>query len=413
MVKASIITIGDELLIGQVIDTNSVYISQALNRIGIPVVRRVAVGDDSMEITRALEEEQKHAGIIILTGGLGPTADDITKPCLCEYFGGKLVVNQEVLAAVKHRFEVMLKRPMGERNARQAEVPDVCEVIRNEVGTAPGMIFRKDSRIFISLPGVPHEMMHMLDTFVIPMLKDTNDKTIIHRTLLLMGIGESTVADMLRDFEKDLPASIKLAYLPDLIQLRLRLTAVNNSEPETDLHFSKMAALLEQNLVTLSDEKMEQVVFRLLEEQKSTVAIAESCTGGYIEHLLTSLPGASKIFNGGVVSYSNEAKMKLLGVKSETLERFGAVSEEVAAEMALGVMHTFNSDHSLAVSGIMGPGGGTETKPVGAVCIAAAGEEGVFTRTIKLNYNRDKNIRATAIAALNFLRQALAGQLGG
>lgn len=405
MVKASIITIGDELLIGQVIDTNSAYISQGLSRIGIPVIRRVAVGDNKEAIQKALDDEMKHAGIILLTGGLGPTGDDITKPCLCEYFHGTLVVNKTVLESVRYRFETVLKRPMGERNARQAEVPDVCEVILNQVGTAPGMIFKKDGRIIISMPGVPHEMMNMLDNSVLPMLDGVNTSTIKHRTLLLMGAGESLIADLLSGFEASLPGDVSLAYLPDQMQLRLRLTAINTNDNALDLLFREMASLVKDYLVTMEDERIEQVIGKMLRQVNKDIAIAESCTGGFISQMFTSVPGSSAYFKGSVVSYSNDLKIQLLGVRQDSIVAHGAVSEQVAREMAEGIRKNFGTDYALAVSGIMGPGGGSEEKPVGTVFMAVSSTAGTEVRKMNLHYSRPLNIRATALLVLNLLRK--------
>jgi nicotinamide-nucleotide amidase len=337
MINASIITIGDELLIGQVVDTNSAFIAQEMNKAGFAVTRRVAVGDDYEAIKTALNEEKKHSHIILITGGLGPTADDITKPLLCEYFGGKMIVNEEAYNNVKNIFENIIKRPFTERNKKQGEVPDVCTVIQNKRGTAPGMIFYETindtEKIFVSMPGVPQEMKGMMMDDVIPMLqKKYTSAHIGHRTLLAAGVGESTLADLLINFESNMPSNMKLAYLPSYGMVRLRLTATaddaNENNYALDEHFSTLQVLVKEYLVTNIDAPMEKVLGGLLKEEGRTMCTAESCTGGYIAHLLTSTPGSSAYFDGSVVSYSYKAKEDLLNVHKQTLETFGAVSEE-------------------------------------------------------------------------------------
>ncbi|HRF17238.1 MAG TPA: competence/damage-inducible protein A [Chitinophagaceae bacterium] len=411
-VTASIITIGDELLIGQTIDTNSAFIAQELNKIGVWVRRRVAVGDVYDEIWNALDEESKQSDIIIITGGLGPTADDITKPLLCNYFGGKLVVNEEVLAHVKYLFEKIYRRPgpILERNLKQAEVPDVCTVLHNARGTAPGMLFNKDGRVYISLPGVPHEMKGLMTSEVIPrLLNEFRMPAIVHKTVFTAGQGESVIAELLKDFEPALPAHIKLAYLPNYGMVKLRLTAKGNSkaEVETELqpYFEKLQELVKEYLVTNEDEGLEIVVGKILKEKNKTMATAESCTGGYIAHLITSVAGSSAWYKGSVVSYDNTVKENLLGVQHETLMSAGAVSKETVIQMANGAVQTLKVDYALATSGIMGPGGGSEDKPVGTVWIAVASKEKTETLKLNLRFDRQRNIAMTAANALNFLRK--------
>lgn len=568
-VTASIITIGDELLIGQTIDTNSAFIAQELNKIGVWVRRRVAVGDVYDEIWNALDEESKQSDIIIITGGLGPTADDITKPLLCNYFGGKLVVNEEVLAHVKYLFEKIYRRPgpILERNLKQAEVPDVCTVLHNARGTAPGMWFKAplnppqggtskpqslesdplyptadpmtysllknfvakhrnnpteaekvlweivrgrkmggykfrrqhiinnyiadfvslrekliievdglyhqlpenkksdeertaDLRklgfevirytneqilhdtdnvinkivqklkernielsgnkvpprggfrgaIYISLPGVPHEMKGLVTSEVIPrLLNEFRMPAIVHKTVFTAGQGESVIAELLKDFEPALPAHIKLAYLPNYGMVKLRLTAKGNSkaEVETELqpYFEKLQELVKEYLVTNEDEGLEIVVGKILKEKNKTMATAESCTGGYIAHLITSVAGSSAWYKGSVVSYDNTVKENLLGVQHETLMSAGAVSKETVIQMANGAVQTLKVDYALATSGIMGPGGGSEDKPVGTAWIAVASKEKTETLKLNLRFDRQRNIAMTAANALNFLRK--------
>lgn len=369
MTKATIITIGDELLIGQVIDTNSAWMAQELNKAGIPVLRRVAVGDVWDEIWNALDEESTHADIILITGGLGPTADDITKPLLCKYFGGKMVVDEGARQNVIDIF-TRLNRPMIARNLLQAEVPDVCTVIQNKRGTAPGMLFNKNGKIFVSMPGVPNEMKGMMENDVIPELtKRFKLPVILHRTLLTAGVGESFLADLIQPFETALPPHIKLAYLPNygMVRLRLSTTGFDKTavEKEVDDHFAHLQQLVKEFMVTNEDEPLEKVVGKLLLQKNQTMCTAESCTGGYIAHLLTSIAGSSGFYDGSVVSYSYGAKEDLLGVSHQTLLNKGAVSEEVVTEMANGALRNIKSDYVIAVSGIMGPGGGLPEKPVG------------------------------------------------
>ena len=425
MIKATIITIGDELLIGQVIDTNSAWMAQELNKAGIPVVRRLAVGDVWDEIWNAMDEESQHADIILITGGLGPTADDITKPLLCKYFGGRMIIDEGAKQNVIDIF-TRLNRPMIERNLLQAEVPDVCTVIQNKRGTAPGMWFEKPhpalpsgqagatagekKKIFVSMPGVPNEMKGMMEDDVIPQLiKQFELPVIIHRTLLTAGVGESFLADLIQNFETALPASIKLAYLPNYGMVRLRLSTSGfdkaATEKEIDTRFETLQSLVKEYLVTNLDEPMEKVVGNLLLQKNKTLCTAESCTGGYIAHLLTSIPGSSAFYDGSVVSYSYGAKEDLLNVNHQTLLTKGAVSEEVVTEMAKGALQNIKSSYVIAVSGIMGPGGGLPEKPVGTAWVAIGNAEKIIAQKLFFRFDRTRNIQLTAVTALNLLRK--------
>ena len=409
-VNASIITIGDELLIGQVIDTNSSWIAQQLNNAGVSVKRRVAVGDSAEEIIKALDEEGNASDIILMTGGLGPTSDDITMNVLCDYFGGKMVVNEGALENVKYLFEKVFKRPVSEVNLKQAEVPNVCEVIQNRRGSAPGMIFYKDNKIYVSMPGVPYEMQGIIEESVIPLIKEKFElPAIIHRTILTAGIGESALAEIIQDFEKSLPKEIKLAYLPSYGMVRLRLsTIVSDQEKQgknIDVYFEQLKILTKDYLVTDVDDALPVVIGKLLKSKNKTVSTAESCTGGYIAHLITTIPGSSKYYNGSIISYSNNIKETLLGVKENTLNTYGAVSEETAIEMLKGLLSKLNTDYGVAVSGIMGPDGGTVGKPVGTVWMAVGNKENYQTQRINLRFKRERNIEVTAMMALNFLRK--------
>lgn len=412
IINASIITIGDELLIGQTIDTNSAFIGQELNKIGIWVRRRVAVGDVWEDIWKALDEESRESSVIIITGGLGPTADDITKPLLAEYFGGKLVVDENVLAHVKYLFEKVFRRPgpILERNLKQAEVPDVATVLHNTWGSAPGMLFKKSGVVFISLPGVPVEMKGLMNEQVIPyLLNNFVLQAIVHRTAFTFGTGESMIAEKLISFEAKLPAHIKLAYLPGYGMVKLRLTARGTDkeqvERELDPYFEELKESVKEFLVSDQDEPLEAVIGKILLEKKLTMATAESCTGGYIAHLITSIAGSSAYYKGSVISYANSVKLDLLHVQPATLEQFGAVSQQTVTEMATGLITELKTDFALATSGIMGPGGGSEEKPVGTVWIAVANKDRVETYKLNLRFDRQRNIVMAAANALNLLRK--------
>jgi nicotinamide-nucleotide amidase len=407
-VFASIITIGDELLIGQVIDTNSAWIAQELNKNGITLKHRIAVGDVWDDIWSALDEESRHASLIIITGGLGPTADDITKPLLCEYFGGKMVVHQPTLEHVTRIFN-RLNRPMIDRNTKQAEVPDVCTVLKNDRGTAPGMMFQKNGTIFISLPGVPHEMKWIMENQFIPLIPELFKTGFIeHRTLLTYGIGESFLADLVKDLEESLPAHIKLAYLPNYGIVRMRLTAFGFDQEALQKQIGTLFLAFKEKvkefLVVDEDISMELFIARLLKEKNETLSTAESCTGGNIARLITANTGSSAYYKGTVVSYANEVKKNVLHVKEETLRAAGAVSEETVQEMARSVRLIMQTDYSIAVSGIMGPGGGSEAKPVGFVWVAVANKDRVMTKQFQFRYDRARNIEMTSYNALNLLR---------
>lgn len=409
-VKATIITIGDELLIGQVVDTNSAWIAQELNKIGIWVRRRVSVGDVWDEIWKTLDEESKNAEVILITGGLGPTADDITKPLLCKYFGGELKTDEKVLAHIENLFVNIYRRPFTERNKKQAEVPSVCTVIHNARGTAPGMWFEKNNTIFVSMPGVPHEMKGMMTDIILPKIEERFPGNIIsHRTLLTAGIGESFLADHIQFWEEKLPSHLKLAYLPNYGMVRLRITGTGSNRNDLNLQlneeFSKLKTLVEQWLVTDQDNTMPQVVSDLFKSKNLKLGTAESCTGGYIAHLLTRDPGASAFYQGGMVSYANEVKQHVLSVRSETLETDGAVSESTVKQMVAGTLKLLKTDYAVAVSGIMGPDGGTNEKPVGLVWVAVGNKDRIIAQHFNFRFDRSRNIEMTAIQALNMLRK--------
>ena len=415
-VNASIITIGDELLIGQTIDTNSAFIATELNKIGIWVKRRLAIGDVKEEILEALKLQSKDCQLIIITGGLGPTADDITKLSLCEYFGSEIIVNEEALQNVKNIF-TKLNRPLIQRNLKQAEVPDNCAVLQNGRGTAPGMWFEKDDVVYVSLPGVPNEMIGLIENKVIPKLKEHFIlPVIIHKTLFTMGRGESMIADTLENFEKKLPSHIKLAYLPNYGAVKLRLTAKGEKEDiiqaEIEDLFEEMKTLVKEWVVADEDVTLQEVVAKLLEKHKLFIGTAESCTGGYLAHLFTSRPGSSSSFKGSVVCYANEAKENVLGVQHSTIVTKGAVSEPTVKEMLTGIINVMNVDYAIATSGIMGPDGGTQQKPVGTVWIGVANRKKIKTSQHFFRFDRKRNIELTANMALNILRKFISEEEG-
>lgn len=414
-VYASIITIGDELLIGQVIDTNSAWMAVELNKTGVWVKRRVAIGDNRDDVIKALNEESRYADIILITGGLGPTSDDITKPVLCEYFNGKLIVDEVALQNIREIFE-RLHRPMITSNYKQAEVPDTCTVIQNNRGTAPGMWFEKDGKIFVSMPGVPHEMKGMMTDYVLPRLPEYFKMPFIFsRTLLTAGVGESFLAEIIKQFEEQLPPHIKLAYLPNFGMVRLRLTGIDTAkesiETEVQSKFTILKNLVKEFLVADEDDSIQVVVSKLLKKNNKTLTTAESCTGGYIAHILTAEVGASHFFKGSIVSYANEVKRELLQVPEQILNTGGAVSEETVLQMVRSVLLLLKSDYAIAVSGIMGPDGGSTEKPVGLVWIAVGNHKKIEAQKFNFRFDRERNIKLTATNALNFLRKFIMADL--
>lgn len=407
-ITATIITIGDELLIGQVIDTNSAFMARELNKAGIIVERRIAVGDTSREIIRVLDDETERVNIILLTGGLGPTSDDITKQTLAKYFNTKLIVDQTALKNVKRLYKNFYHRTPTAASLKQAQVPEGCEVMINRRGTAPCMIFTKSNTYIISMAGVPYEMEGVMAE-LIPWLKSHFQlPKILHQTVVTTGIGESDLSTLLKDFEKKLPPSTHLAYLPGPAGLRLRLTStVFDREMERDVRkqFSALKKIARPYLAMSDDLAPEVMLAKLMKKMHRSVATAESCTGGRIASLITSVPGSSAYFPGGIVSYSNSIKEKQLGVKPATLRLHGAVSEAVVTEMLRGVIKKMKSDYGIAVSGIMGPDGGSAEKPVGTVWIAAGSAKNQRTKMFRFRFDRKRNIEATAAAAMYTLKK--------
>lgn len=401
---ASIITIGDELLIGQTIDTNSAWMAQQLNALGIAVQRRVAVGDSRDAIVDALDEEITNADIVLITGGLGPTADDITKPLLCEYFGGKLVIDEKVLSHVKDIF-ARRNRPFLERNLKQAEVPDVCTVLFNRVGTAPGMMFRSGDKVIVAMPGVPFEMMAIMEDEVLPYLKaNTVSDVFIHRSVVTAGEGESFIAERIIDLEAALPLHIRLAYLPTFGVVKLRLSGTGNDEPtliaELERHQQAIAARLENIVVALEDEPLEVLVGRTLLERNLTISLAESCTGGNIGHLITQVEGSSRYFIGSIVCYQNQVKENVLGVPAATIDQYGVYSEDVAIAMAAGARNVLRSDYSLSVTGLLSADDADNRVPVGTVWMAVSDGKRTVSKDFRFFYDRKRNKEMAVQAGL-------------
>ena len=407
-VNAEIIAIGDELLYGQIMDTNSHWISQELDAVGVRVVRKTTVGDNRTDILTAFEEASKRADLILITGGLGPTQDDLTKPLLAEYFGCEIVEVPEAVAAVSAYF-TRRGREMTLLNTLQGHLPTCCTYVPNEVGTAPGMWFEQKGCYWMSMPGVPHEMKKLVKDFVLPKLSQVFELPVIyHKLIKTAGIGESWLADLIKDWENALPAHIRLAYLPSLGHVKLRLTAFGTNKEQLQQEVAAQIQVLlpqiEKYVYGYDEETLETALGKLLKNAGKTIALAESCSGGYVSHLITTVPGSSAYFQGAVVPYHNAFKERILGVKSETLSSHGAVSEATVAEMAEGVRQLFNADYGLASSGIAGPDGGTPDKPVGTVWIGCAGPDGVETRKLQLTQDRMLNIQLTGVAVLNLFR---------
>jgi nicotinamide-nucleotide amidase len=423
--KAEIITIGDELLIGQVVDTNSAFIATKLNEAGIHVHQITSVSDNREHIIEALGNAAEKADIILMTGGLGPTNDDITKLTLCEYFKVGLKFNPEAYKDVEYVFKVR-GREVSEINRKQAELPENSIALSNKNGTAPGMWFDVNARpddpvgrrkIYISMPGVPYEMKALMEDEVIPRLKKQFTlPVIVHRNVLTIGIGESVIAEKIAAWEASLANDkIKLAYLPSIGMVRLRLSTSGADrtilEKNVENKITELQGLVGDYIYGYEKDTLEEIVGSLLKERKQTLSLAESCTGGYISHLITAISGSSDYYKGSVVAYAYEIKTIELGVSEELLNTKGAVSQEVVEQMASSVRKKFNTDYSIAVSGIAGPGGGTPDKPVGLVWIALATPEKVFSKKCQFATNRLRNIQMTANTALNLLRkEILAGK---
>ena len=409
--QAEIITIGDEILIGQIVDTNSAWIAQQLNAIGIRVRQISSIADDPTDIHAALTLASGRADLILITGGLGPTKDDVTKQTLATYFNCGLQRDPEVLSHVESIFQ-RGNRPMLEINRRQADVLTKSEVLFNETGTAPGMWVMHDNKPYVIMPGVPFEMKHIMQERVLPRLRNLDGRLPVwHHTILTGGIGESFLAEKIADIEAALPSHIRLAYLPKPGLVRLRLTAVGKKletlQQETQVVARQLKERLGEHFLTDRDVTFEELIREFMQAHQLRLSTAESCTGGNIARLITSIPDSSLVFEGGAVTYSNALKQTLLGVQRQTLDQYGAVSEETVREMAQGAKTAFNTDYAIAVSGIAGPSGGPPDKPVGLVWIAVAGKEGVVARKHLFGKDRSVNIERATMAALWMLWQRL------
>lgn len=408
---AEIITIGDEILIGQIIDTNSSWLGQELSKLGIRVIHRTSVSDNKEHILQALKEAATRASLVIITGGLGPTKDDVTKHTLAEFFNSTLIVNEKVLEWLKQIF-TMRKLPMLESNLEQALVPACCDVLFNRSGTAPGMWFSGEETVYVSLPGVPFEMKTIFSEEVFPRIKERFSlPAIYHHTIQTVGIGESFLAKKIEAWENSLPEHIKLAYLPTVGAVRLRLSAYGANETQLAEEVAALTASLKQlageYIYAEGEISLQETVGQLLKDTKTTVATAESCTGGYLAHLITSIPGSSAYFMGSVLAYANYVKTQELRVSDEILTTHGAVSEATVKQMAEGVRKKLNTDYALATSGIAGPDGGTPEKPVGTVWIAVASAQGTVAKQFNLGDNRERTIQRSALCALDMLRRTI------
>jgi nicotinamide-nucleotide amidase len=407
-----IITIGDEILIGQVVDTNSAWMGQLLNRNGVKVHQITSVSDDPAHIIQALDLAKARVDIVLITGGLGPTKDDLTKKTLRDYFGMNWRIDDQVTEDVIKRFAAFGK-VASEINLLQAQVPDGCRVIRNLNGTAPGMWFEQNGKIFVSMPGVPFEMMSMMEHGVLPLLREKLKLPFIyHKTLLTQGVGESVLAEKIEAWEDSLAAlGIKLAYLPSTGMVRLRLSSSGQDEVaiKNNVHqkIAEVLPLIGQFIFGYDEDTLETVLGKLLLEQNATIATAESCTGGYLAHRITSIAGSSAYFQGSVISYANEVKTAQLGVPADLIAQHGAVSEEVVSVMAKNCREKFQTTYAIAISGIAGPDGGTEEKPVGTIFMAVANSTEIRTHKVQYGGNRERNIQYAALTALFLLRKVM------
>ena len=409
--KVHLLTIGDELLIGQIVDTNSAWMARELNGIGAQVTGKETVPDDVGEIVAALQRGTARADVVLVTGGLGPTKDDVTKKGLAAFYEVGFVFSQETFDHIA-RFMSFLGREANDAHRDQCFMPQNAELLRNRMGTAPGMWFDERGKVVVSMPGVPFEMEYLMEVEVLPRLqKRFPASPIFHQTLLTAGEGESRIAERLRELEDNLPNEVKLAYLPSLGQVKLRLTARGENEDHLrrllDQEAQKIRNLLPDLIFGRGEQTLEQVVGALLRERNWMLATAESCTGGYLAHLITTIAGSSEYYKGSVIAYSNDLKTSLLGVNPETLDSAGAVSEETVREMVAGALERLGVDVAVAVSGIAGPGGGTPDKPVGTIWIAVGSRQRIRALHLQLGKDRLKNIQFTAVAALNFLRKFL------
>ena len=396
--KAAIVTIGDEILIGQIVDTNSAYIAKALDKIGIATQEILSISDDKLHILNTFQNLQNKVDVVIITGGLGPTKDDITKKTFCEYFEDDLIENEAVLLHVRSIIEGIYKRPITQINRDQALIPSTAKVLFNKMGTAPGMWMEKENTVFVSLPGVPYEMKYLIDNEVIPNLVQKFKRPyIVHQTIMTYGTGESLIAEQIEEWEDNLPDFIKLAYLPSPGKVRLRLTARGDNKELLQAAIAHQVQMLDVLIHEIivgynEDETIEVMLGRLMTEKGFTLATAESCTGGKIATVLTALSGASNYFKGSVVSYATQTKIDVLGVSKNTIDKYGVVSAQVASEMALGIQKLMQVDYAIATTGNAGPAKGDSSVDLGIVFIAIATPTGVFVEEFNFGQPREKVI---------------------
>lgn len=406
--QVEIITIGDEILIGQTVNTNAAWIGEHLSIEGIPINKVTTIKDDKNEIIKALKNAEQDNTITLITGGLGPTKDDITKKTLCEYFNTELELNETVLKGITKAFEE-LNLELLQVNRDQALLPKECIIIKNELGTASGMWFERNGKVFISMPGVPYEMKNMMEKEIIPKIKTyLGVKETYYRTVLTQGIGESFLAEKIKEWENSLyNNNLRLAYLPSPGIVRLRISSNENNKTLVDSKVKELYKLIPQYIYGEGKESLQEIVGELLKEKKLTLSLAESCTGGYVSHLITSIPGSSAFYEGTVICYSNNIKINELNVPKEIIEKKGAVSKETVEILSKNVASKFNTDYAIAISGIAGPDGGTKEKPVGTVWISIYSKGKVISKQFLFGKNRKRNIKRTAISALNMLRKQL------
>lgn len=411
MMNLDIISIGDELLIGQTLNTNAHWISKELNAIGFTIREHVSIADTEEAILSAVEHALSRSAVVLITGGLGPTKDDLTMPVLNKYFGGELVRDEEVY---RHIEEIITSRgyEMNENNQSQALVPDNCKVVHNANGTAPGLWFERDGKVVVAMPGVPYETKVMVTDVVIPWLKEKYElPEIINQMVYTQGIPESMLAAKIESWEDALPKTIKLAYLPSPGRVKMRLSSTGKSREEMQLaideQIEKLQQIIPENIYSAENEDLGAFIGEQLRENKQTLATAESCTGGFVAHLITRVAGSSDYYKGSIVSYANEIKINTLGVSAADIEQYGAVSQQVVEQMALGVQKNMQTDYALATSGVAGPTGGSAEKPVGTVWIAVATPAGVTSKKYQFGKLRDVNIERAAMTALGMLRVEL------
>ena len=408
MIKAEIITIGDEILYGQITDTNTQWISAELDKIGIRTIRKSSIGDSEKAILEIFEESSKRADLVIVTGGLGPTKDDITKKTFCKYFNTELIDHPQAQIDVTAYFQKRGYVLYG-TNKSQYQLPANATYIQNTMGTAPGMWFDFEGVIYISMPGVPYEMKGLMTLTILPKLQEHFKTPIIfHKVIRTVGIGESYLAEMIETWEDALPENVKLAYLPSMGNVKLRLTGFGEDlqvvESQVAEQFQKILPTIQEYVYGFGKDELEEVVGKILTERKETVSVAESCTGGYLAHQFTKVSGSSAYFVGGILSYDNAVKINQLGVKQETLNTYGAVSEQTVIAMAENVRKLMKTTYGLATSGVAGPSGGTPEKPVGTIWIAISSEKGVIAKQLTLGGSREQNIHLTSVNILNLLR---------